>query len=214
MSDKVPSGLSRAVLGRARMEGQGLTGATAEASVEGVCRRVLGLQAQSWPAAVLSVRPRSRRLTSGDVEAARQAERSVVRTWAMRGTLFLLAAEDVRPLMALLGARQLAKRDRRHSQVGLGGGSLERVVPVLVRALGMNGPMTRSEIGEELVARGALPRIEDQALPHIVGATALAGLTCHGPLRGKAETYVLLDDWIGARARLLILRSRFSASQV
>ena len=62
-----------------------------------------GVQAQDPVAEVLSVRVRTAGLTSRSVDEARTQDRSVVRTWAMRGTLHLVASEDVRWMLSLLG---------------------------------------------------------------------------------------------------------------
>jgi hypothetical protein len=66
-------------------------------------RDVCGLQAQEPPAAVLAVWVRSGGLVAPQVEDARLHERSILRTWCMRGTLHLLATEDLGWLVPLLG---------------------------------------------------------------------------------------------------------------
>ena len=123
-----PLVLTRAQAGRLRMAGQLLAPGAAAASVHDAVRRVLGLQAQSWPAALLSARPRVSGATARDVEEARTTERSVVRTWAMRGTLFLVAADDLRSLMALLGPGEIRATARRYAQLGLTDQVLDRAV--------------------------------------------------------------------------------------
>src|ERR687893_2058924 len=63
-----------------------------------VARAVCGLQAQDARAAALVVRARSTGLTEADVTG----DTGLVRTWAWRGTLHLLAAEDVGWVLPLL----------------------------------------------------------------------------------------------------------------
>ena len=65
-------------------------------SVDGVVRDVFALQAQDDAAATLGIWTRSDGLTIADVTRAREQDRSVVRLWCLRGTLHLVAAEDVR----------------------------------------------------------------------------------------------------------------------
>ena len=60
-----------------------------------VVKEVCGIQAQDASAATLAVRSRSVGLVVTDVEQARVYDRSIVRTWGMRGTLHILAAEDI-----------------------------------------------------------------------------------------------------------------------
>src|SRR5690242_10289244 len=82
------------------------------ASVVQLVRELGGIQAQDPRAATLAVRVRTVGLVAADVEHARIQERSVVRTWGLRGTLHLLAAEDLGWLLPLLGPVFVA-RDRR-----------------------------------------------------------------------------------------------------
>src|SRR5947209_18720576 len=71
--------------------------------VAGVVKALCGIQAQDARAAELAVRVRSMGLVAADVEWARVQERSIIRTWGQRGTLHLLATEDVGWLLSLLG---------------------------------------------------------------------------------------------------------------
>src|SRR5689334_5862410 len=73
------------------------------ADAAALVRAIGGVQAQELPAAALAIRARTAGLTSADVERARVADRSIVHTWAMRGTLHLLPTEDLDWLLALLG---------------------------------------------------------------------------------------------------------------
>src|SRR5690242_6312715 len=66
-------------------------------------RDVVGIQGQLAPAMQLALRARVSGLDLRDVEQAIGEQHSLARTWAMRGTLHLLAAEDVGWLIGLLG---------------------------------------------------------------------------------------------------------------
>lgn len=78
-----------------------------------------GVQAQDWRSASLAIRPRSCGLHGADVNRARDAERSIVWTWAMRGTLHLIAAQDVAWMVGLLGPVFAAAGRRRRLALGL-----------------------------------------------------------------------------------------------
>src|SRR4051812_21085241 len=86
-----------------RTRAQHLTPGDSGTTVAEVVQVCAGMQAQEAPAAALAVRARSQGLTAAGVEAARVAARAVVRTWAMRGTLHLVATADLGWLLALLG---------------------------------------------------------------------------------------------------------------
>ena len=77
------------------------------------------MQAQDYAGSLWSVGLRcAPGTTAADVEAA-IAERSIVRTWPMRGTLHLLAPADVRWMLALLTPRITSRATKRHEQLGL-----------------------------------------------------------------------------------------------
>src|SRR5579864_5129625 len=100
-----------------RLHAQRLAGdQTGATNVAGVVRHMCGIPAQDPRAAPLAIRARTTGLHAGAVERACREERSVVRTWAMRGTLHLLAAEDVGWLGALLGPIFLAAGARRRHE--------------------------------------------------------------------------------------------------
>ncbi|TMD83293.1 MAG: winged helix DNA-binding domain-containing protein, partial [Chloroflexi bacterium] len=64
-----------------------------------ILREVVGLQAQVLSAAALGMRVRSTGLRAGDVKRALNEDRSIVRSWLMRGTLHVVASDDIRWLV-------------------------------------------------------------------------------------------------------------------
>jgi Winged helix DNA-binding domain len=180
-----------------RMRAQRLTGPR-PAEVAGVVRAVAGLQAQDTPASRLAVRARSTGLDQGAVRRACDRDRSVVRTWAMRGSLHMVAAEDVGWLVALLGPTFAAAGRRRRLQLGLDEEVCERALDALPAVLA-DGPLSRAELVRALAANGVRVEPTGQAPAHLVGYAALRGLVCRGPdLDGDEPSYVLLEDWVGA----------------
>ena len=88
----------------ARLRSQHLTDdSRLQTDVASVARSVCALQAQAFDAARHQVRVRSAGLTAAAVDRAFEHERTVVRTWLMRGTLHLCAADDVRWLLDVFG---------------------------------------------------------------------------------------------------------------
>ncbi|MCY4108508.1 MAG: winged helix DNA-binding domain-containing protein, partial [Chloroflexi bacterium] len=89
-----------------------------------VVRTVIALcavQAQYPQAAALALRPRTSGFVAADIDRARLSDRSLVRTWCMRGTLHLLPTQDVSWLLALHGPVFAAAGRRRRRQLGLDG---------------------------------------------------------------------------------------------
>jgi hypothetical protein len=182
---------------RARMRAQRLTGRRPR-SVAEVVRALGGLQAQDTPASRLALRPRGAGLDEAAVRRACDQERSVVRTWVMRGTLHMVAAEDAGWLVALLGPGFAAADRRRRLQLGLDDELCERAVAALPAVLA-GGPLPRAELVRALAAKGVRIDPDGQAPAHLVGYAALRGLVCRGPdLGGDQASYVLLEDWVGA----------------
>ncbi len=182
-----------------RMRAQGLAESRAQ-SVPDAVRTVCALQAQDTRAARLAVRCRSLGLSASAVDHACGEERSVVRTWLMRGTLHMVAAEDVGWMVALLGAKFAAADRGRRLELGLDEATCERALSAIRDVLSSRGPLTRPELVAEVRVRGIAVDSGGQAGAHLVAYAAMRGLTCRGPERGHDEpTYVLLADWVGAQ---------------
>ncbi len=163
-------------------------------SVTQIVVALCGLQSQDPKAAALAVRVRSSGLLAADVERAREVERSVVRTWAMRGTLHLVASEDLGWLLPLLAPGFIAGGYRRRAVLGLDEDTCAKGIRVLRNVLAAQGPLTRAEIVTQLADKGI--KLVGQAAPHLIGLAALEGIICCGPDRGNKPTYVLLEDWL------------------
>ncbi len=144
-----------------------------------------GIQAQDERAACLSLWARGRHLDASAIDRALVGDRSVVRTWAMRGTLHLVPAEDVRWLLALLGPVFVAGSQRRYRELGLDERAGAAGVAAIGEAVAAEGPLTRAALGERTGTSG-------QALAHLVRRAALEGVICCGP----HGTYVALADWL------------------
>lgn len=159
-------------------------------------RRLVALQAQSTPAARLAVRSRTTGLTRDDVDAA-CAQGAVVRNWAMRGTLHMLAAEDVRWTTGLLGPHFIRTGARRREQLGLDPGTCRRGLAAIERVVAGSPPLTRAELMAAVAAEGVEIDTTGQAPAHLVHYAAMHGLVCRGPDVAAGEpTYVLMDDWV------------------
>lgn len=133
-------------------------------------------------------------LVAADVERARVQERTIVRTWGQRGTLHLLATDDLGWLLPLFGPVFIAGDRRRRAELGLDEETCARGISIIRDVLAWQGPLTRAELVEQLALHGL--RIEGQARPHLLSRAALEGVICLGPDRGAGPTYALLGDWV------------------
>jgi uncharacterized protein YcaQ len=181
----------------ARLSSQMLSGAPAKDPLA-VVRRLLAVQAQDPRGARLAIRARSEGLSAADVDRALSQERSLVITWLNRGTLHLVSSEDYSWLHALTTPSLSRSNARRLAQEGLTEAAAERGVAAIVRALGADGPLTRSQLADRVAAAGV--RTEGQALVHLLMCASLRGLIVRGPMLGAQHAHVLVRDWLGEQA--------------
>ncbi|HEV2013562.1 MAG TPA: winged helix DNA-binding domain-containing protein [Candidatus Dormibacteraeota bacterium] len=158
---------------------------------------VFGLQAQVLDAAMLGVRARSAGIRRSDILRALNEDRSIVRSWLIRGTLHLVAADDLRWLIDLLGPLFANANRTRQAQLGLDDDLKRRGVDAIRKILAEDGALTRYELVDRLGGRGINLDPRTQAPIHLIQLAALQGVLCLGPDRAGESTYVLIDDWIG-----------------
>ena len=191
MATSIPADQLRAL----RLRAQLLTGPRA-VSVAAAAAHLGGLQAQAAPPARLAIRARTSGPTAADVDRGCAAGGGVTRTWAMRGTLHMVATRDVRWMADLLGPVFARRGQRRREQLGLDAAFCERALTALAGILAGSPPLTRAELVSRLAAEGLRIDPRTQQPPHLLGYAANRGLICRGPDGPAAEpTYVLLDEW-------------------
>jgi len=132
-------------------------------------------------------------VTDATIEQA-VAKRKVVRTWALRGTLHLVAAADVRWLVALAAPALLTRTAAAYREVNLDAAAFRKILPAIRQCLEGGRQLTR----EKLFAELALRRIDTEGHRggRIMYRAAQAGLICLGLPSGKQATYTLLDEWL------------------
>src|SRR5512136_283284 len=78
-----------------RLQGHSLSPRAPRGSLVEVAGRACGIQAQFLPMARMALWARVEGLAPGDVDRALFEDRTLVRTWAMRGTLHLLPTREL-----------------------------------------------------------------------------------------------------------------------
>jgi len=90
-----------------RLAQQGLCPRLPRDELAQAAARCCGIQAQVMSAAEMAAWARVEGITAQDVRSALWQERTLLKTWAMRGTLHLLAASDLGLFVAARGAQDL-----------------------------------------------------------------------------------------------------------
>ncbi len=182
-----------------RLRAQGLTGPRA-GDVGAVAQRLVGVQAQDLGFARLAFRPRcASTVVAADVDTALR-DRSLVWTWAMRGTLHLVPTEDAGWLCGLLGPIFAARGRPRRRALGLDDALCERALQQLREILSADGPQTRAALAARLQIDAG-----GQAPAHLLAYAAMRGVVCRVPAAGRdrAPAYALLEDWLGGAPEAL-----------
>jgi hypothetical protein len=151
------------------------------------------MQAQDYAGALWAVGLRMSSATEHSVEQA-LAERTIVRTWPLRGTLHFVAPPDVRWLLALLTPRIIAQTAARYRQLELDEATFARSQEVFRQALQGGQQLTRDELYQRLEQANILTT--GQRGYHLLVRAAQDALICFGAPRGKEQTFVLLDEWV------------------
>ncbi|HEX6443515.1 MAG TPA: winged helix DNA-binding domain-containing protein [Streptosporangiales bacterium] len=138
------------------------------ATVGALVRDLLAVQAQDQHAAALALRARAPALTLTDVVDARR-HGTVVITWLMRGTLHLVAVEDLGPLHTLTAERGAIGGERRLRQLGVADAA-DDAVAVIEDAVAGGVPVSRPDIVRRL-AKAGIPA-DGQAPVHLIALAA------------------------------------------
>ena len=158
----------------------------------GVVAWLGAMQAQDFRGAKWSVGLRATGVSDATVEQA-LANRTIIRTWPMRGTLHFVAPDDVRWMLALLASRVLAASKGRWQALGLNDNIFAQSRKVFRQAL-HGEQLTRNEMYQAL--ERAKISTAGQRGYHLLWRNAQEGLICLGAPRGKQQTFVLLDEWV------------------
>lgn len=157
------------------------------------------MQAQDYLGALWAIGLRLPGATEIDVEHA-LANRSIIRTWSMRGTLHFVAAADVRWMLELLTPRIIARAARRYQQLELNDMAFGHARDLFISALQGGKQLSRPAMYALLDAAGI--STAGQRGTHILGRLAQEGLICFCTREGKQHTFALLNEWVPATKRL------------
>ena len=157
-----------------------------------VVASLAAVQAQDFAGGLWTIGLRLPGATESEVKQA-LAERTIIRTWMMRGTLHFVAAADVHWMRELLAPRLVSTSANRFAQLDLTAKIFGRSEGACLKALQGGGTMTRGEI-YKVLERSRISTAGQRGA-FILWRLAHDGVICFGVHAGKQQTFVLLDEW-------------------
>jgi Winged helix DNA-binding domain len=151
-------------------------------------------QVESSAAQVLAVRG-ARRV---DVDTLLWKDRSLLKTWAMRGTLHLLPAAEWRTWIAVMRTREWRITPGWEKYHGITKAELDAVTAAIPEALA-GEPLTREELADRVAALTRYDHLGDvlrSGWAQVLKPAANQGLLCQGPPRGTATTFTAPARWL------------------
>src|SRR5438445_9171173 len=175
---------------------------TPAGSMLAVASRLCGLHAQVMSSAELTLWARVEDLDRRAVQRALWEDRTLVKTWAMRGTLHLLPAGEL-PLWhaALSTSRRYLRAALWQKYFGISLEELDRLTEAVGAAL--NGRvMTREELMREvrrLTGSAAFAsKLAQSSWGTVLKPAAFTGRLCFGPSLGQRVQFTHPDTWLAA----------------
>jgi uncharacterized protein YcaQ len=172
-----------------------------------------GAQAQLLSAAQLSLWARTRGLRVADIGHALWRDRTLVKSWCIRGTLHLIPSRDFAVFL-----RGSSRRDARWIawmvRAKIPTDAVDRLVGAMRKAI--DRPRTRPEIAERISASLGLKIVQKSgrgwgnpanasgfrigrttfSLDGVIFLACIRGQACFGPVRGGETTFVRPEKWL------------------
>jgi hypothetical protein len=165
-----------------------------------VVTRLGGVQAQVMSAAELALWARVQNVSPSDVPQSLWRNRTLVKTWAMRGTLHLLAADDFALYIAAFSTLSHYRRPSWLKYFGVTAEELEALIKGVRSTLHDSG-LTRERLAEAIARRLRRPELREKLLSgwgSLLKPAAFQGHLCFGPNEGQKVTFVRPEKWLGA----------------
>lgn len=158
-----------------------------------------GIQAQVMSAAELAMCTRVEGLSPHDVKAALFQDHTLVKTWAMRGTLHLLSIKELPLYVAARNWQYTANWSNYFAEFGLSRAQQDTFLLAIPHVL-EQGPLTRLQLADAVARHTGMAHLRDLILSSSWGTplkpSAYRGDLCFGPGQGKTATFMNPRRWI------------------
>ncbi|HEY6543053.1 MAG TPA: winged helix DNA-binding domain-containing protein [Ktedonobacteraceae bacterium] len=163
--------------------------------------RTAGIQAQVMSAAELALCTRVEGLSPHDVKSALWQDHILVKTWAMRGTLHLLAASELPLYVAARDWHLNASWSNYFAEFGLTTSAQQESFLSAIPHVLEQGLLTRQQLADAVAKHTGISQVRDFILSSSWGSplkpSAYRGELCFGPGQGQSVTFMNPRVWIG-----------------
>ena len=161
--------------------------------------RTAGIQAQVLSAAEMALCTRVEGLSPHDVKAALFQDHTLVRTWAMRGTLHFLTTRELPLYVAARNWQHTERWSKYFAGFGLSSAQQEAFLSAIPHVL-EQGPLTRVQLADAVAKHTGAASARDLILSESWGSplkpSAYRGDLCFGPGQGQQATFMNPRAWI------------------
>jgi hypothetical protein len=161
------------------------------ATLEAVVRWMGAMQAQEFLPAKWSIAQRAHAVDNAQMDRA-LADGRILRTHILRPTWHFAHRCDIRWLIEVSAPRVKALMAYYDRQLALDAKVLGKSNAVIARSVQGGKHLTRNELASKLGSAGILAH--GQRLGHLLMHAELDAVVCSGALRGKQQTYALLEE--------------------
>ncbi len=179
---------------RLRLQNQLLT-SPSTGDPAGVVAALGAVQAQDFGGAKWAIGTRMSGVSNADVDRAFN-DGAILRTHLLRPTWHFVTRDDIQWMRRLTAPRVNAQCEFRRRQLELDAPTFARTNAAIELALRDGNELTRGEIDAVFARAGIATKAAsgEARLSHILMRAELDGIVCSGAMRGKQQTYALLDE--------------------
>lgn len=166
-----------------------------------VVTRTSGIQAQVMSAAELALFTRAEELFQEDIRSALWRDRTLVKTWAMRGTLHLLSNEELPLYVAARDWHLTSAWSNYFAEFGLTTLAQQESFLSAIPHVLEQGPLTRQQLADAVARHIGIVQVRDFIVSGNWGSplkpSAYRGDLCFGPSQGQNVTFANPKTWVG-----------------
>jgi Winged helix DNA-binding domain len=182
---------------RWRLERQHLANRAPKRRLLNVVGEVCGVHAQVQSSAELQLWARVEGVFPEDIRDALWEKRTLVKSWAQRGTLHLHTAGDWPTYAAALGTHDRWWKGAWLRMIGMSAEELRAALDAIRDSLGAR-PLTREQLAEKVAGKVG-PKSRERMLSgwgEMLKPASFEGSLLAGPPKGRSVTFVRPDRWL------------------